>query len=96
MIYNPFEFAMLYCPRAGFPGSPQDQKRHQTRHGARNHWNSQPGTKVMIFYIIYLLSIIILVLHFTGFLARRNMEWAVLLAAVALFAVNILDYLRII
>ena len=50
----------------------------------------------MIFYIVYLLSIVILAMHFTGFLARRNMEWAVMVAAVALFAVNILDYLKII
>ena len=50
----------------------------------------------MIFYIVYLLSIITLVMHFTGFLARRNMEWAVLVAAVALFTVNILDYMKII
>ncbi len=50
----------------------------------------------MMFYIVYIASIIVLVLHFTGFPARRNMEWAVLVAAVALFAVNILDYLSII
>lgn len=50
----------------------------------------------MIFYIVYIASIIVLVLHFTGFLARRNMDWAVLAAAVALFAVNILDYLAVI
>jgi len=50
----------------------------------------------MIFYIVYVLSIIILILHFTGFLARRNMEWTVLAAAIALFAVNILDYMNII
>lgn len=50
----------------------------------------------MIFYIVYVLSIIILILHFTGFLARRNMEWMVLAAAIALFAVNILDYMKII
>jgi hypothetical protein len=50
----------------------------------------------MIFYIVYIASIIILILHFTGFLARRNMEWAVLVAAIALFSVNILDYLSII
>ena len=50
----------------------------------------------MIFYIVYIASIIILILHFTGFLARRNMEWAVLVAAIALFAVNILDFLSII
>ena len=47
----------------------------------------------MIFYIVYVISIIILILHFTGVLLRRNMEWLVLVAAVALFAVNILDYL---
>ena len=50
----------------------------------------------MIFYIVYIASIIILILHFTGFLARRNMEWAVLAAAIALFSVNLLDYLSII
>jgi hypothetical protein len=50
----------------------------------------------MIFYIVYVASIIVLVLHFTGFLARRNMEWAVLVAAIALFAVNILDFLNVI
>jgi hypothetical protein len=47
----------------------------------------------MIFYIVYIASVIILVLHFTGFLARRNMDWAVLVAAVALLGVNVLDYL---
>lgn len=50
----------------------------------------------MIFYIVYIASIVILVLHFTGFLARRNMEWTVLAAAVALFGVNILDYMAVI
>lgn len=50
----------------------------------------------MIFYIVYILSIVILILHFTGFLARRNLEWTVLAAAVALFAVNILDYMQVI
>lgn len=50
----------------------------------------------MIFYTVYVLSIVILILHFTGFLLRRNLEWMVLVAAVALFAVNILDYLKII
>ncbi len=50
----------------------------------------------MLFYIVYILSVVVLVLHFTGFLARRNMEWVVLLAAVAIFAVNILDFLKVI
>ena len=50
----------------------------------------------MIFYIAYILSIVILVLYFAGFLARRNMEWTAMVAAVALFGVNILDYPKII
>ena len=50
----------------------------------------------MLFYIVYLLSVVVLVLHFTGFLARRNMDWVVLVAAVAIFAVNILDFLKVI
>ena len=50
----------------------------------------------MIFYTVYLLAITTLILHFTGWLARRNMEWAILIAPVALFAVIILDYLKII
>jgi hypothetical protein len=47
----------------------------------------------MIFYTVYGLSIVVLILHFTGWLARRRMDWAVMVAAVALFAVNILDYM---
>ena len=50
----------------------------------------------MLFYIVYALCLVILILHFTGFLARRNMDWVVLVAAVAIFAVNILDFLKII
>ena len=50
----------------------------------------------MIFYLVYMLSIIVLILHFTGWLLRRNMEWAVLAAAVALFSVNIPDYMGMI
>ncbi|MCG8379343.1 MAG: hypothetical protein MI865_07705 [Proteobacteria bacterium] len=50
----------------------------------------------MLFYIVYILSVVVLILHFTGFLARRNMDWVVLVAAVAIFTVNILDFLKII
>ncbi len=50
----------------------------------------------MIFYSVYLLSIVVLILHFTGWLLRRNMDWMVLVAAIALFAVNILDFMSII
>jgi len=50
----------------------------------------------MLFYIVYIASIIVLILHFTGFLARRNMEWMVLAAAVCLLGVNVLDYMNMV
>ena len=50
----------------------------------------------MIFYIVYALAIVILILHFSGWFARRNLEWIVLTAPVAVFAVIILDFLKII
>ena len=49
----------------------------------------------MIFYIVYALAVVILILHFTGFLARRNLEWLILTAPVAVFAVIILDYFNL-
>jgi hypothetical protein len=39
----------------------------------------------MLFALFYIVAITILVLHFTGFLARRNLEWLVLVLAVAVF-----------
>ncbi len=69
--------------------SPAIRQAH--RNEQLDHWGY-----IMIFYIVYSLAIVVLILHFTGWLARRNMEWAVMAAAVALFAVNILDYLKII
>jgi len=50
----------------------------------------------MVFYIVYALAIAILILHFTGWFTRRNMEWVVLVSPVAVFAVIILDYMKII
>lgn len=50
----------------------------------------------MVFYIVYALAVVILILHFTGWLARRNMDWVVLSTPVAVFAVIILDYMKII
>jgi len=52
-------------------------------------------SKPMISIIVYLLGVVVLILHFTKFLARRNLDWVVLVAPVAIFAVNILDYLKI-
>jgi hypothetical protein len=39
----------------------------------------------MLFILYYLIAITILVLHFTGFLARHNLEWLVLVLAVTVF-----------
>jgi len=39
----------------------------------------------MLFALFYVIAITILVLHFTGFLARHNIEWLVLVLAAATF-----------
>lgn len=39
----------------------------------------------MLFALYYLLAIVILVLHFTGFLARRNLEWVIYVLALTVF-----------
>ena len=39
----------------------------------------------MLFILYYVVAIVILILHFTGFLARHNIEWLVLVLAVATF-----------
>jgi hypothetical protein len=39
----------------------------------------------MGFYIFYVVAVIILILHFTGWLKRNNLEWVVLVLAVATF-----------
>lgn len=43
------------------------------------------GEKSMAFYAFYVVAITILVLHFTGWLKRNNLEWVVLVLAVATF-----------
>ena len=39
----------------------------------------------MLFALFYVLAITILIMHFTGFLARHNLEWLVLVLAVTVF-----------
>lgn len=39
----------------------------------------------MAFYAFYVVAIIILFLHFTGWLKRNNLEWLVLVLAAATF-----------
>ncbi|HWK54794.1 MAG TPA: hypothetical protein VNR18_10515 [Hyphomicrobiales bacterium] len=50
----------------------------------------------MIFYIVYIACLLVVILHFTGYFARRNLEWVVLVAPFAIFGVNILSYLKLI
>ena len=38
-----------------------------------------------MFYAFYVIALIILVLHFTGWLRRNNLEWMVLVLAIATF-----------
>jgi len=39
----------------------------------------------MLFILYYVVAITVLILHFTGFLARHNLEWHILVLAVTVF-----------
>ena len=39
----------------------------------------------MLFYAFYIFALVVLILHFTGWLKRNNLEWLVLVLAVATF-----------
>ena len=39
----------------------------------------------MWFILYYVVAITILIMHFTGFLARNNLEWLILVLAVTVF-----------
>jgi hypothetical protein len=39
----------------------------------------------MWFSLFYLVAIVIVILHFTGWLANHNLEWLVLVLAIAVF-----------
>lgn len=39
----------------------------------------------MLFLLYYVCAIAVLVLHFTGFLARRNLEWLLYVVAITVF-----------
>ena len=48
-------------------------------------WRPLKKGNPMLFALFYLLAVTLLVLHFTGFLARHNLEWLLLVLAVAVF-----------
>jgi len=39
----------------------------------------------MLFVLYYVIAIAVLIMHFTGVLARHNLEWLVLVLAVTVF-----------
>jgi hypothetical protein len=39
----------------------------------------------MVFYISSTAAVVILILHFTGWLRRNNLEWLVLVVAISIF-----------
>lgn len=39
----------------------------------------------MLFILYYILAIVVLVMHFTGYLARYNLDWLILVLAVTVF-----------
>lgn len=39
----------------------------------------------MLFILYYVIAIVVLVMHFTGALARYNLEWLILVLAVTVF-----------
>ncbi|HEX5126419.1 MAG TPA: hypothetical protein VFW00_06740 [Rhodocyclaceae bacterium] len=39
----------------------------------------------MFFALYYVVAVIILIFHFTGFLARHNLEWLIYVLAVTVF-----------
>jgi hypothetical protein len=47
------------------------------------------GEIKMVFYAFYVIAIIVLILHFTGWLKRNNLEWLILALAVSVFPVVI-------
>ena len=57
----------------------------QRKNAASVGWRRFMKGNPMLFALFYLLAITLLVLHFTGFLARHNLEWLLLVLAVAVF-----------
>ncbi|MCE3000444.1 MAG: hypothetical protein ACK59Y_12490 [Betaproteobacteria bacterium] len=43
----------------------------------------------MAFYVFYVIAIVVLILHFTGWLKRNNLEWLILVLAASVFPVVI-------
>jgi hypothetical protein len=57
----------------------------QDKRGGRLPAARQQRGSSMLFALFYVIAITVLVMHFTGFLARHNLEWLVLLLAAAVF-----------
>jgi hypothetical protein len=55
----------------------------------RGHCKFNEEVLQMAFYVFYAIAIVVLILHFTGWLKRKNLEWVVLALAVSVFPVVI-------
>jgi hypothetical protein len=54
--------------------------------GARRRGTTRLGERNAVWFILYYVAAIsILILHFTGFLARHNLDWLVLVLAATVF-----------
>lgn len=47
----------------------------------------------MLFILYYVVAITVLILHFTGFLARHNLEWLILILVLAVTVFPAVIYL---
>jgi hypothetical protein len=63
----------------------------RTRESAGGSYATRADSEIAVseiqmwFILYYIVAITVLVLHFTGFLARHNLEWLVLVLAVTVF-----------
>jgi hypothetical protein len=59
------------------------QEKQNAAGSCRQH-DKRKG-RSMLFALFYVIAITVLIMHFTGFLARHNLEWLVLVLAAAVF-----------
>ncbi len=48
-------------------------------------FHGEVGEKSMLFFVFYILAILVLIAHFTGWLAKRDLEWLVIVLAILIF-----------
>jgi hypothetical protein len=84
------------------PAQPECEKSHirinvrfknivnPAQQGGRNRLScAKIRSNSMAFYVFYVIAIVVLILHFTGWLKRNNLEWLILVLAASVFPVVI-------